>query len=346
MSIENAFEYELEQGYDNREDVIALGCTYGFSGPEYSEYSKGYNALLFCKSALSSSPSVSVASAFTADKVSYIKKFKRLASDLKSAVGTAMNTDIKDKMDFKAFLNKYEIICKTVRDTTLSLTCSNYVNGEVVHLLNDDKMELRDGVGYMVRLYNISPNHEQVKNNLEGILNNLAHKAEKNNLSSDRNALQKALRDLNGKFDDSIALSTIIAKLSNKRMEPYTALSQLYNLYNKKKNDSEVCDALVAVVKLCIHKYIIGDSYSGKSQVKTVLNQLQNNRSATFKEKAKLLAAEYLEIFKQLPTEAQMLMMGGLSIGMQTLNSKGLALKEGLDYLKNLSDLDQLLKSH
>lgn len=129
-------------------------------------------------------------------------------------------------------------------------------------------------------------------------------------------------------------------------MEPYTALSQLYNLYNKKKNDSEVCDALVAVVKLCIHKYIIGDSYSGKSQVKTVLNQLQNNRSATFKEKAKLLAAEYLEIFKQLPTEAQMLMMGGLSIGMQTLNSKGLALKEGLDYLKNLSDLDQLLKSH
>ncbi len=346
MSIENAFEYELGQDYGNREDVIALGCAYGFSGPEYSEYSNGYNALLFCKSSLSPNPSVTVPSAFTADTVSQIKKYKRLASDLKSAVGTSMNTDIKDKMNFKTFLNKYEVICKTVGDTTLSLTCSNYVNGEVVHLLKDDKMELRDGVGYMVRLYNISPNHEQVKNNLEGILNNLAHKAEKDNLSSDRNALQNALRDLNGKFDDSIALSTIIAKLSSKRIEPYTALSQLYNLYNKKKNDSEVCDALVAVIKLCIHKYIIGDSYTGKSQVKTVLNQLQNNRSATFKEKAKLLAAEYLEIFKQLPTEAQMLMMGGLSIGMQTLNSKGLALKEGLDYLKNLSDLDQLLNRH
>ena len=345
MSIENAFEYELGQDYGNREDVIALGCTYGFSGAEYSEYSQGYNALLFCKSSLSPNPSVTVPSAFTADKVSQIKKYKRLASDLKSAVGTAMNIDIKDKMNFKTFLNKYEVICKTVGDPTISLTCSNYVNVEVVHLLNADKMELRDGVGYMVRLYTISPNHEKVKNNLEGILNNLAHKAEKDNLSSDRNALQKALLDLNGKFDDYIKLSSIIAKLSSKQREPYTALSELYNLYNKNKNDSEVCDALVAVIKLCIHKYIIGDSYTGKSQVKTVLNQLQNNRSATFKEKTKVLAAEYLDIFKQLPTEAQMLMLGG-DIGIHTLNPKGLALKEGLGYLKNLSDLDQLLKTH
>lgn len=346
MSIENAFEYELNQNYDNHEDVVALGSTYGFSGGEYSEYFKGSNALRFCKSSLSSRPAVTVDGAFAPDKVAAIKRFKRLFADLKSAVGTAMNEDIRSKMDFKKFLDKYEVICKAVNDNTLSLTCSNYVNGEVVHLLNEDKMELRVGVGYMVRLYNIAPSHEQVKNNLEGILNNLAHKAEKDNRAADRNALQKALRDLNGKFDDAIALSVIIAKLSNKRIEPYTALSQLYNLYNKKKNDAEVCDALVAVIKLCIHKYIMGDSYTGKSQVKSVLNQLQTNRSSVFKEKAKMLAAEYLEIFKQLPSDAQILMMGGLSIGLQTLNSKGLALKEGLDYLKNLSDLDQLLKGY
>lgn len=346
MSIERAFEYELEQGYDNREDVIALGSDYGFSGDEYSEYNKGYNALLFCKSALSERSTTTIDGAYTLDKVSQIRKYKRLASELKSVVRTAMNADIKDKMNFKAFLNKYEVVCKTVRDTTLSLTCSNYVNGEVVHLLNDDKMDLRDGVEYMVRLYNISPNHEQVKNNLEGVLNNLAHKVEKDNLNSDRNALQKALRDLNGEFDDSIVLPTIIAKLNYNRIESYVALSQLYSLYNKKKNDSDVCDALVAVVKLCIHKYIIGNSYTGRSQVKAILNQLQSNRSAVFKEKAKLLAAEYLEIFKQLPPEAQMLMMGGFPIGTTTLNSQGLALREGLDYLKNLSDLDQLLKKH
>lgn len=344
MSIENAFAYELDQNYGNKEDVIALGCVYGFTGGEYSKYQKGYNALVACKSALTHHPGVTVEEAFTTSQIDAIKRFKRLFSDLKSAVGTAMNEDVRSELNFKAFLGKFEIICKSIKDTSLSLTCANYVNGKVVHLLNNDTMPLHEGVAYMVRVHNIAPSNEQVKNNLEGILNNLVHKAEKDNSAADRNALQKALQDLNGKFDDAIALSVIIAKLSSKRIRPYTALSQLYDLYSKKKNDAEVCDALVALIKLCIHKYIINEEGIGTSNVKSVLNQLQTNRSIVFKERAKLLAAEYIEIFEQLPSEAKLLMMGGRSLGLQTLNSKGLALKDGLDYLRNLSDLDQLLK--
>ena len=160
-----------------------------------------------------------------------------------------------------------------------------------------------------------------------------------------RNALKKALVDLNGTFDDEVELSLIIAQLTNKKIELYSALSRTYNLYLKRKNDAEVCDSLVALIKLSIHKYIIGNTYNGKTQVKTVLNQLQNNRSATFKDKARMLAKEYLEIFKQLPSETQILIMGGFAYG-QTLNANGLALKEGLNYLQNLSDLDQLLTKH
>ena len=346
MSIENAFEYELGQDYGNREDVIALGSDYGFSGGEYSEYNKGYNALLFCKSALTSKPAVPVNGAYTPDKVSLIKRYKRLTSDLKSAVGTAMNTDIKDKMDFKAFLNKYEIVCKTVGDTTLSLTCSNYVNGEVVHLLNDDRMELRDGVGYLVRVYNIAPSNIQVKNNLEGVLGSLVHHAEESNSSADRNALQKALRDLNGKFDGTVELPSIVAKLNHKRIKEHTALTQMYNLYLRRTDDAEVCELLVTLVKICIHKYIINDTYSGKAEVRAILNKLKSNRSRTFRDKAKALAAEYLGILKELPPDAQMLMMTGYSIGGTSLNSKGLALKSGLDYMKDLGDVDQLLKRH
>lgn len=346
MSIENAFEYELGQDYGNREDVIALGSDYGFSGGEYSEYNKGYNALLFCKSALTSKPAVPVNGAYTPDKVSLIKRYKRLTSDLKSAVGTAMNTDIKDKMDFKAFLNKYEIVCKTVGDTTLSLTCSNYVNGEVVHLLNDDRMELRDGVGYLVRVYNIAPSNIQVKNNLEGVLGSLVHHAEESNSSADRNALQKALRDLNGKFDGTVELPSIVAKLNHKRIKEHTALTQMYNLYLRRTDDAEVCELLVTLVKICIHKYIINDTYSGKAEVRDILNKLKSNRSRTFRDKAKALAAEYLGILKELPPDAQMLMMTGYSIGGTSLNSKGLALKSGLDYMKDLGDVDQLLKRH
>jgi hypothetical protein len=340
MSIENAFEYELEQNYDNREDVIALGTEYGFTGPDYADYSKGYNALLICKNSLSSTTASRVPGAFSSDSVTAIKRFKKLYADLKSSVGTAMNEDIRSKMDFKSFLDKYEIICRAIADTTLSLTCSNYVNGEVVHLLNDNSMQLRDGLGYMVRIYNIAPSSIQVKNNLEGILSSLVHKAEKDNLTADRNALQNALRNLNGKFDNVVALPTIIAKVNNDRIEEHTALSQLYDLYLKDRNDSEVCDALATLAKICIHKYIIQDSYRGCSNVKSILDKLQNNRSAAFNEAAKILALEYLNILKKLPEDTRFLIMRGFSFDGSTLNSKGLALKVGLEYMKRLGNVN------
>ncbi|MBD5419903.1 MAG: hypothetical protein HDR47_01575 [Bacteroides sp.] len=345
MSIENAFEYELGQDYGNREDVIALGCAYGFSGPEYREYSKGYNALLFCKSALSPNPSVTVPSAFTADKVSQIKKYKRLASDLKSAVGTAMNTDIKDKMNFKTFLNKYEVICKTVGDTTLSLTCSNYVNGEVVHLLNEDRMELREGVGYMVRIYNIAPSNFQAKTNLEGILCNLVALVEEKGLTADRNALNKALSNTGNSFkaavDDAIIqakLSAIVDKVNNNKMKNNTALSEVYKLYQKNPDNARICENLVTLCEMCIFEYVINDAY-GASSVKTTLNSLQRNMSPTFRVKASKLSKAYNEIWGTLPLTTKMLLSGrGGALG-ESLSDKGYALKAGLDYLKTLGSV-------
>ena len=350
MSIENAFEYELGQDYGNREDVIALGCTYGFSGPEYNEYSKGYNALLFCKSALSPKPSVSVASAFTTDKVSQIKKFKRLASELKSAVGTAMNTDIKDKMNYKNFLNKYEVICKMVGDTTLSLTCSNYVNGEVVHLLNEDMMELREGVGYMVRIYNIAPSNFQAKKNLEGILRNLVALVEEKGLSADKNALNKALSDTGNSFKAVVEDATIQAKLSaivdkvnNNTMKNNTALSEVYKLYQKNPDNARICENLVTLCEMCIFEYVIKDAY-GASGVKTTLNSLQSNMSPTFKAKASKLSKAYNDIWGTLPQTTRMLLSGsGMALG-QSLNDKGYALKAGLEYLKTLGSVRSSLR--
>lgn len=337
MSIENALEYELEQGYDNREDVIALGCTYGFSGPKYDEYSKGYNALLLCKSALFPNPSATIPSVFTADKVSHIKKYQRLISELTSAVGTAMNTDIKDKMNFKTFLNKYEVICKVIGDTTLSLTCSNYVNGEVVHLLNDDRMTLRDGVVYMVRIYNIAPSNFQVKQNLEGILCNLAILVEDKGLVADRNALTQALADTGNSFtgvvDDATIqakLNAIVEKVNNNIMQKNTALSEVYKLYQKKPNHDRICDNLVTLCEICIFEYIIKGTY-GSHNVKVTLDSLQSNMSRTFRAKAHKLAKTYNEIWNSLDPTSQV----HISLGFD-LNDKGLALKEGLAYLKNL----------
>ena len=347
MSIENAFEYELGQDYGNREDVVALGCTYGFNGPEYNEYSNGHNALLLCKSALSSNPSVSILSSFTSDKVSQIKKYTRLASDLKSAVGTAMNADIKDKMNFKTFLNKYETICKIVNDTTLSLTCSNYVNGEVVHLLNEDRMELREGVGYMVRIYNIAPSNFQAKKNLEGILTNLVLLVEQKGNSTDKNALNKAIADTGTIFKSLVEDATIQAKLSDivdkvnsDKMKKNTALSEVYSLYQKSPNNSRICENLVTLCEMCIFEYVINGAY-GASGVKTTLNAIARNMSPTFKNKAKKLGNTFNDMWSKVPRETKQLMCGGLSaLTMNSyLNDKGQALKLGLQYLKKLGSV-------
>ena len=346
MSIENAFEYELGQDYGNREDVIALGCTYGFSGPEYSEYSKGYNALLFCKSSLSPNPSVTVPSAFTADKVSQIKKYKRLGSDLKSAVGTAMNTDIKDKMNFKTFLNKYEVICKTIGDTTLSLTCSNYVNGEVVHLLNEDRMELREGVGYMVRIYNIAPSNFQAKKNIEGILCNLVVLVEEKGLTADRNALDKALSDTGNSFTAAVEdatiqakLSSIVEKVNNGKMKNNAALAEVKIIYLKSPNNERVCENLATLCEICIFEYIINGAV-GAAGVKSNLNSIARNMSPTFKRKARKLGKTFNEMWAKIPFDTKNLMCGGLDFN-HSLNASGESLKLGLQYLKKFGSVSQ-----
>ncbi len=88
-------------------------------------------------------------------------------ASLKSFASSRMNEDIKSKMDYKKFIDVYEIICKSFNEAPLSLAFSNYANGEIVQRLNDDRMQLRDGVGYMVRVYTIAPSSIQVKQNLK-----------------------------------------------------------------------------------------------------------------------------------------------------------------------------------
>lgn len=346
MSIENAFEYELEQGYGNREDVIALGSDYGFTGGQYTEYNNGYNALLFCKSALSPKPAVAVNGAFSADKVGQIKKFNRLFSDLKSTVGTAMNSDVKNEMNYKSFLDKYEIICKNIGDTSLCLTCSNYVNGEVVHLLNEDEMELRDGVGYMVRIYNLAPSNFQVKNNLEGILCNLAAKVENTGLASDKNALNEAMSDTSDSFkvavEDAVIqtkLSVIIDKVNSGAMKNNKALTELKGIYDKFPNNQRVCENLATICEICIFEYIINGAY-GAVGVKTTLNSIARNMSPTFRRSARKLGKTFNETWENIPYETKNLMCGGFDLE-RRLNASGESLKLGLQYLKKLGSVTQ-----
>ena len=82
-------------------------------------------------------------------------------------------------------------------------------------------------------------------------------------------------------------------------------------------------------------EYVIGDKY-GKSGVKSILDKLKINKSAEFNKHCSVFKKTHNEIWNQLPFDAQQLLKGsGLSYG-QTLNDKGYALKEGLEYYRSL----------
>lgn len=340
-SIKEALDYDIAQGYDNEEDALNLGVRYGFSGNEYSSYKDAQQKVDSCKTAMAGSIAT-IRSAFSS--LPQIKNFSKLYSSLKSFVSSRMNEDIKSKLDYKKFIDVYEIVCKAFNEVPLSLAFSNYANGEIVQRLNDDRMQLRDGVGYMVRIYLIAPSSIQVKQNLEGMLAALAVQAEQNNNSADRTAVDNAVRNTGSAFKSGVedarvqaTLSVIVDKVNSGSMSKDKALKDVYDLYKKNPNNDRICQNLVTLCDICIMEYVIADKW-GASSVRTILDSLNNNKSTAFNRHKSKLAQSYSNIWNQLDPSNRMLLMGH-SIPGTTLNDKGRALKAGLDYYKKLGDV-------
>ena len=337
-SIKKALDYEIEQGYDNKEDVIEIGVKYGFTGNEYSLYKDMLQKVENCKNSLDGSL-VKIRSAFSL--LPQIRQYTKLYLSLKSFVSNQMNEDIKSKMDYKKFIDKYEIICKTFNEATLSLAFSNFANGEIVQRLNDDRMLLREGVEYMVRVYLVAPSSVQVKQNLEGMLAALTALAEQNNSSIDRTAVNNALLNTGNTFKSTVEdarvqanLSVIVDKVNNGSMPKDKALKEVYDLYKKFPDNDRICQNLITLCDMCIMEFVIADKW-GASSVRTILDSLNSNKSATYNRHKDKLAQSYLNIWNQLDPINQLLLEGN-SVPGRTLNNKGLALKAGLDYYKKL----------
>ena len=84
-------------------------------------------------------------------------------------------------------------------------------------------------------------------------------------------------------------------------------------------------------------KYIVNNA-SGASSVRTILNKLKNNKSAEFKKRSSVFRKADNDIWNQLPYETRVLLSDSiLAIASgRTLNSNGLALKNGLNLMKEL----------
>ena len=337
-SIKDSFDAELTFGYGNEEDVLSLGIKYGFDDGDYSRYREALVCVDKCKNAIGTTISRLRTELSATNK---IKEFGKLYDSLRAFFSSKMNEAIKSKMGYKKFIDIYEIVCQAFKDNALSLAFSQYANSEVVHLLNEDKMSLRDGIGYMVRVYNVAPSSIQVKKNLEGMLCNLAASCAETPNSSDEQVLSKALRDTGSTFKAKVEeariqgeLSAIVDKVNRGIMKKDDALSAVFTLYKKNPDNDRICENLVTLCDMCIMEFVIGQK-RGSYGVKTILDNLNNNKSSTFRRHAVKLSSEYSKIWSQLPVNTRMLLQG-LGAYNQTLTSKGIALKEGLEYYKKL----------
>lgn len=327
-SIKEALDYEIGQGYGNDEDVLHLGVRYGLSGNEYSTYKEAQQLSESCKNSISGSLTT-IRSAFSS--LSEIRNFSKLYASLKSFVSSRMNEDIKSKLDYKKFIDVYEIICQSFNEAPLSLAFSNYANGEVVHRLNDDSMKERDGAVLLARVYKIAPSSIQVKQNLEGVLKALVRICVEDNRQADKQALKDAVQIAGPSYQKIVDWAMIVQKVNNDKMSKKDALNEVYKIYLNNKNDDDVCENLATLCDICIWEYVVGDSYQSYS-VKSVLDKILQNRSTSFKNHSGTFASSFFKIMQGLSDENRMSIMLGLN-----LNSKGQALRKGLAYFVSFS---------
>lgn len=344
-SVKEALDYEYNQEYGNQEDVLHTGVLYNLNDEIYQEYQQAINYLNSCKKALDNVNNVrQMQMAFESRYINAIEKYEKLLSQLKGYCSSAINSSISSRMNYKEFLDTYELVCQKLDEISISLSCANYVNGAIVRQLNEHDLAASACIDYMVRIYNLAPSNVRVKENLEGLLLKLVVDCEKDNQLSDRNALAKAQRDLNGKFNSFVEdsriqakLSVIIDKVNDGKMKNNKALEEVYEIYRSNSNNDRVCQNLVTLCDMCIMQYVVKDAW-GSQGVRTILNALGNNMSSTFRRHAHPLAKTYRDIWSQLPLDTRMLILG-LGAPGQSLNDKGLALKAGLNYYKKLGSV-------
>lgn len=131
----------------------------------------------------------------------------------------------------------------------------------------------------------------------------------------------------------TIELNKIAEKISDGTISKSDAFDRIYNLYSNNKSNKIVCEVLAQLVPPCIFEYII-EGKPGKTKVKSVLDKLKNNMSSTFRANNSEIGKAYNIIWNQLDYSTQMAMRG-ISYGV-SLTGKGLALKQGIDYLDAL----------
>jgi len=126
------------------------------------------------------------------------------------------------------------------------------------------------------------------------------------------------------------ASNLCVSKINAKKMTNYKGLQIMNNSYKLLPNDARVCKNIIALIRMNILD-ILNDRSNNSFAIYSILDDIKNNRSNSFKHNAGELVKTRSEILSQLPAEARSSIISGIN-----LNSQGRQLKEGLDYLGKL----------
>ena len=346
QDIHDALENDRQEGYDNWEDVLSVGALYQMPETIYRDYSAAKANYDECIDSINTMNATKAATAFVSAKVSLIKKFDKLSSALISCASSKISALSSDnKNEFKKNYDFYLLVCDAIKDNTLSFVFSNYVMRYVVDEVNKKSMGMAAAANIIISIYMLDKTNDRVKDNLTTLFEMLARE----NTPAATKAVTMVLdklkafnptlyQNFKNEYDQAKVekeLVSIAEGIKGGTTTKAKALEKVYSVYSNNPDNSPVCEILAQLCCGCIMEYVIPQK-SGSSSVEKILNSLISNRSDEFKRHTSELKKLYNNIWNQIPPETQMLLEGKY-VGMgTTLNDKGLALKKGLNYLKEI----------
>ena len=192
---------EASQNYDNWEDILEIGCIYGLKEGDFILYDKASEYLKVAQNSITRRNQIS--RVFTPIKLSKIKKFPGLMSQLTSSVMTAINADISQEFEYTNLYNIYGQVVKIIEDDSIAFKFSNYVNQQIVRNLNDKNISLAAGAKILFDIYSYCKCNPHLKRNLTNITEALIHNYITDGDDDNVTVLESALSS-NRDFDNSV----------------------------------------------------------------------------------------------------------------------------------------------
>lgn len=172
-NVSKALEVEAEGHYGNWEIILEIGCLYGLNNGDFNKYASAMEALNIAIASIEHKQKIE--SSFSQIRISLIKEFDGLTNNLISSVTTAINNDIAQNIDYLKFNSEYGVVVKNIGDDSLAFIFSNYINQQVVKVLNAKTLTLAKGTPILFEIYNFCKCNPHLKRNLENIIEALIH---------------------------------------------------------------------------------------------------------------------------------------------------------------------------